>query len=218
MKRGRNEIHMKPIIAGIYLTAGAGRRMGGSKLSVELTPGERLGGFALEEALRSSLDRIYVVTRGGSTDWLPTSFYEAEATGRAHQVTCMEAEFGMSHSLQRGLMAASESSQPEAVVVMLADQPFIKAEMIDRLIRSFRGNLTLDYCAAGHHGLPKPPVLLSRTMFPSIGKLAGDEGARSLFMEPHYCGMIQEELEAHRFMDADTPEDIERIRFFVNSM
>lgn len=206
---------MKPNIAGIYLAAGAGERMGGSKLSVELTPGERLGAFALEEALRSTLERIYVVTRKGqSSDWLPLSFYEAEAAGRARQVVCPEAESGMSHSLQSGLMAACETSLPEAVVVMLADQPLIKAEMIERLIRSFQGNRTLDYCAAGHLGLPKPPVLLSRTMFSSIGKLTGDVGARSLFMEPHYCGMIQEEPDIHRFMDADTPEDIEQIRLF----
>ncbi|MBP1155663.1 MULTISPECIES: nucleotidyltransferase family protein [unclassified Paenibacillus] len=206
---------MKPIIVGIYLAAGAGKRMGGAKLSIELTPGERLGGFALEEALRSSLDRTYVVTRGGwSTDWLPSTFYEAEASGRAQQVVCWEAEYGMSHSLRSGLMAACAESEPEAVVVMLADQPLIKAEMIDRMIRSFQRNRALDYCAAGHLGLPKPPVLLSRTLFPVIGKLAGDEGARSLFMEPHYFGMIQEELESHRFIDADTAEDLERIRLF----
>ncbi|MCG7214462.1 nucleotidyltransferase family protein [Paenibacillus mucilaginosus] len=191
--------------------------MGGSKLSIPLGGTGKLGGCALEEALRSRLDRICVVTRTGSgADWLPADYYAAERQGRAVRVPCADAGMGMSHSLRAGLMAACADSVPDAVVVLLADQPLVTAAMIDRLLASFREQPKLDYCAAGHEGMPKPPVLLSRTMFASVEKLAGDQGARVLLSEPHVFGMIQDEPEEHRFYDADTPEDLERIRFFYS--
>ncbi|MCZ8522675.1 nucleotidyltransferase family protein [Paenibacillus caseinilyticus] len=193
--------------------------MGGSKLSILLGGSGRLGGSALEAALRSSLERICVVTRPGPpVDWLPASYYKAEREGRAVQVTSREAHLGMSHSLRAGLAAACTGTLPDAVVVLLADQPLVTAAMIDRLLASFREQPKLDYCAAGHEGVPKPPVLLSRSMFGSVEKLAGDQGARALLSEPHVFGMILEEPESRRFFDADTPEDVERIRFFIGNV
>lgn len=129
---------------------------------------------------------------------------------------CRDAGMGMSHSLRAGLRAACAGTLPDAVVVLLADQPLVTAAMIDRLLDAFREQPKLDYCAAGHEGMPKPPVLLSRTMFSSIEKLTGDQGARALLSEPHVFGRIEEEPEECRFYDADTPEDLERIRFFYS--
>ncbi|ULL19689.1 xanthine dehydrogenase [Paenibacillus sp. H1-7] len=201
-------------IAGIYLGAGASRRMGRSKLSIELAAGRRLGGYALDQALQSALNRVVVVTRGGEVDWLSPSFGAACTEGRLQRAVCFDSDKGMAHSLRCGLQAACEVSEPDAVVVLLADQPLVSAEMINRLIGSYKECPGLDYVAAGCLGAPRPPVLFAKSMFDVLRKLEGDEGARSLFGLPHYSGMIREEAETYRFLDADTPEDLERIRFF----
>ncbi len=196
------------------MAAGQSKRMGCSKLSIELEPNRRLGGIALERALQSSLDHIVIVTRREEgVEWLPTTLKKVEGR-RLRSIHCLDADKGMAHSLRSGLQKACEQEVPEAVVVMLADQPFITASMIDGLIQSFMKRPQLDYCAVGCMGAPRPPVLIARSMFEAVGQLEGDEGARALFFLPHYSGMVIEEDEHYRFLDADTPEELERVRFY----
>ncbi|MDF2960826.1 MAG: xanthine dehydrogenase [Paenibacillus sp.] len=122
------------------------------------------------------------------------------------------AGLGMAHSLHAGLDAAVEREAPDAIIVLLADQPFIHERMINRLIETFEADLTLDYVASGDQGIPKPPVLLASSMFGALRKLQGDEGARKLLMKPGFRGLVLEEQDPWCFADLDTPEDIERYK------
>jgi molybdenum cofactor cytidylyltransferase len=99
---------------------------------------------------------------------------------------------------------AAQSEGADAVVVMLADRPFISAMMIDRMIDAYeRQNLSCNTLPA-----EKPPILWARSMFPVLFQLQGDEGARSILSSPDYRGIKVEEPLAYRFQDADTLEDI----------
>jgi molybdenum cofactor cytidylyltransferase len=185
--------------------------MGQPKLSIKLPNEERLGSKALKMAFLSALNHIIIVTRASDNlEWLPLECSEDISLKRSQVIVCEEADQGMSYSLRFGLEAA-RLLRPDAVVVILADQPFITAEMINRLIGEYKKNLDLDYIASGNAGHKKPPILWSRSMFSRLALLDGDEGARSILASPEYRGLVIDEPLTFRFFDADTLEDIEKI-------
>jgi molybdenum cofactor cytidylyltransferase len=184
--------------------------MGQPKLSITLLKNEKLGSLALREAYHSKLNRILLITRcEDSLAWLPEEY--DERTNRCERVVCDAADQGISYSLRSGIEAA-QTKGADAVVVMLADQPFISAMMIDRMIAAYEQQPELQYVASGDRGIKKPPILWARSMFPVLFQLQGDEGARSILSSPDYRGIKVDEPLAYRFQDADTLEDIISIK------
>ncbi|MEW9701894.1 NTP transferase domain-containing protein [Paenibacillus sp. SI8] len=193
-------------IVGVYLAAGSSKRMGTSKLSLELAAGMRLGGIALLQALRSDLDAIVIVTNeANSLDWLPEEAHLHLQKGRCRIEVCEDAALGMALSLRKGIHAA-KALGAEAVLVMLADQPFVTTEMLAGLVDRYRREAGCDYMAYGDEGVPKPPVVLGSGMWAHAASLEGDAGARSLFRLPEFRGRVIKESNKVRFMDVDTPE------------
>jgi molybdenum cofactor cytidylyltransferase len=203
--------------AGIYLAAGSSSRMGEPKQALEPEPGRPLGGYALRAALASRLDAVFVVVREKKMYELLTCGLEGgnaeeghRPDQRLHQVLCPEAAEGMSRSLRCGA-AAAEAYGSEAAVVLLADQPFVRPADIDALLGSFENDPSLDYAALTDDGQPKPPLLLARSMFAAIAGLRGDTGARALLRDDRYRGVQLQAIDTSCFLDADTPDDLERI-------
>ncbi|GGA15698.1 xanthine dehydrogenase accessory protein PucB [Paenibacillus marchantiophytorum] len=193
-------------IIGIYLAAGSSKRMGTSKQSLELAAGTRLGSIALLHALQSEVHSVVVVVREDDPlDWLSAEVLAYAETGRCLVEVCAEAGRGMAHSLRVGIVAA-ERQNADGILVVLADQPFIDAQMLNRLMAAFSGEAGRDFVASGDQGMPKPPVILGREMWPSALALEGDAGARSLFHLPQYRGQVLDEDEALKFLDIDTEE------------
>ncbi|WP_167356973.1 NTP transferase domain-containing protein [Paenibacillus pectinilyticus] len=201
--------HGKKLV-GIYLAAGSSRRMGTAKQCLELAEGISLGGIALTEALHSELEQVIVVVRKGDTlGWLPEEAHGHISSGRCRIAECQDADLGMAYSLRTGIQEA-EALGAEGALVMLADQPFIDGAMLGRLRDGFSEGEGYDFIASGDKGVPKPPVILARGMWPAVAVLEGDAGARSLFQLPAYRGQIIEEAEQLKFMDIDTVERYEK--------
>ncbi|WP_246313399.1 nucleotidyltransferase family protein [Paenibacillus foliorum] len=188
--------------------------MGVPKLSIQLDNERKIGGYAFSRVMESRLDRIVVVlNEEGLPDWLPHREDDSHLQQRCRFVVAEEAERGMAYSLRAGLQAAVEEwDAPDAVIVVLADQPFITTEMIDRLIGVFESDSSLDYVASGDAGVAKPPVLLAASMFGALRGLQGDEGARKLLLKPEFHGRVLAELDQRLFVDVDTPQDLERFK------
>lgn len=202
----------KKKIVGVYLAAGSSRRMGTAKQSLELTEGVRLGGVALLQALHSELHSVVVVVRvGDSLDWLPEEAHMHMLLGRCCIEICADAESGMAYSLRTGIQAAKEMGA-DGILVLLADQPFVDGQMLFRLMNAFNKEAGYDYIASGDKGMPKPPVILGRGMWPAAAALEGDAGARSLFHLPAYRGQIVEEENPLKFMDVDTLDGYEQAK------
>lgn len=199
-------------VVGVYLAAGSSKRMGTAKQSLELAQGWRLGGIALMKALQSELDSVIVVVREGDPlEWLPEAAQVHMKSGRCRIEVCRDAEFGMAHSLRTGVSVAEEMLA-DGILVMLADQPFIDDRMVLRLMDAFNEEAGYDYIASGDKGMPKPPVILGRRIWPAVAALEGEAGARSLFQLPVYRGHVIEEENELKFMDIDTVDRYEEAK------
>ncbi|MGZ4134777.1 MAG: NTP transferase domain-containing protein, partial [Tumebacillaceae bacterium] len=106
--------------------------------------------------------------------------------------------------------------------IMLADQPFISAEMINQLIHTYRRReeegQKLDYVTASYQAMSLPPVLFSSRLTPLLLTLQGDEGARRLVRKNG--SLIGEAIEfenANLFLDVDTPADYQSLRSQVKT-
>ncbi|BCG57982.1 xanthine dehydrogenase accessory protein PucB [Paenibacillus sp. URB8-2] len=196
-------------VAGIYLAAGKSSRMGTPKVSLRLTQGVALGSVALSELERCGLEPLAVVVRADDKlEWLPP---ESGVRGSRRTETCLTAHLGLSFSLRCGLNAVLPT-EPDAVVVALADQPFITAGLVGRLIDTFRRSPDLDYVASRGDGTIMPPALFSKSLFPALQQLDGDRGAASILHSPAYKGAVIEGDSPLFSMDADTEGDFMKVR------
>ncbi|AOZ94717.1 hypothetical protein LPB68_13705 [Paenibacillus crassostreae] len=167
-----------------------------------------LGSVALRKFESCRLVSLVVVVRvGDQLDWLPPS---SQRPCVRWIETCVNAHLGMSYSLRCGLNSV-RSTQPDAVIIVLADQPFITAKLVNHLIDTFENSPELDYVANAYGGVIMPPVLISRRLFNAIQSLEGDQGASVLLRSPECRGVVIEADSSLYFMDADTRKDFETI-------
>ena len=85
---------------------------------------------------------------------------------------------GMSTSIRAGLGAVSSDSS--AAMIVLADQPFLKASIINSLIAAYRDS-GAKILVPVYKGFRGNPVLIDRSLFPEMMEITGDIGCRSLF-------------------------------------
>lgn len=179
---------------------------------MELTYGKKIGEYALDAACQSDLAQVIIVSRPQDGQvWLPLSFSEMVSKGRCTLTVCKEADKGMSYSIRHGL-AEAEKSDPDGVMILLADQPFVSKEMINRLLESFCQNPRLDFIASSLSGIARPPIVFSRNLFATLKKLEGDQGARNILRNSELKGKLLEEKDETLFWDADTQEDVLRLK------
>ncbi|WP_409272105.1 nucleotidyltransferase family protein [Neobacillus sp. SCS-31] len=194
-------------IAGIYLAAGSSRRMGTDKRMLPFG-GKPLGSIALKQALLSRLDHMFVVTRQGDRlDWLPDPFFKTWGPQMWTHLECPDADKGQGFSLSSGVKKAAEYGA-DAVLVLLADQPFVTFKIIDTLINSFIKIPTRFIGALGPRGNPMPPILFSSECFSLFEKLEGDRGLRELLRgELKAFGRAIDFRNPQLFCDIDTMDD-----------
>lgn len=196
---------MKKIV-GIYLAAGQSTRMQESKL--HLPAGNfTLGSIALKQALISRLDAAFIITRpGADIRWIDPAFYQSSWKNKWKTVEAERALEGQAYSLRRGIEEA-EAAGAEAVIVMLADQPLITADIINQLISTCE-EASKDYAAVKGGGNLQPPLLLRKQLFPRLKQLKGDKGARSLLRgDDSLQGSFISQRNDEFFYDIDTKED-----------
>lgn len=193
-------------IIGIYLAAGESKRFGGNKL-ISQVGNHQLGSLALMTALDSQLDKIVVVTTElDELNWVSPTLFQSYRK-KWFQAACIKSRHGQSYSLKCGLQFA-EKLRAGAVMIMLADQPFVSIDMIDKIIREYKATQNpISFIAASCSGLFCPPVLFSHNMFKDLYHLQGDMGARYLIRGRMEEGSFIEFADRMRFFDVDTVED-----------
>lgn len=170
----KGEIEMK--IAGIYLAAGNSSRMGTNKLALPVGT-KTLGSLAVETVLQSSLHRMYIITKDNDDrSWLSP---EVQSHVKCTIIPCVDAHEGQANSLRCGIRQA-QIDQMEAVLIMLADQPFVTVQMIEEMITCAKENPACRFVATTLEGTIVPPVLFPSAMYSDLLQLRGDMGAKTI--------------------------------------
>src|SRR5262249_4044215 len=146
-------------------------RMGSNKMLFELS-----GESVLRGAARRAL-------AGGISPLLVVLGHQAEAARReldglpCQTVVNPDYEQGINTSLKAGVAALP----PEvwAAMVMLADMPFVTAQMIAAMVERYRhGRAPL--VISDYEGVNAPPMLYDRALFAELGAMTGEGCGRQV--------------------------------------
>ena len=194
------------MVSAVLLAAGAGIRLGRGPKALLPYQGRPLVEHLSAELRRGGCARVIVVLGAGSARVRA----EADLAG-SYVVVNPDWETGMGSSFRAGIAEATALAPGEPVLVALADQPGLNAEIVARLIaRSAPARVS---CAAyrlpGGNLMRGHPVLFA----PQLARAAaagalGDSGARSfLAAHPGLVDLVECGPETDG-RDIDTPEDL----------
>lgn len=188
-------------IAGVVLAAGGSRRLGESKQLV-LFRGKPLVWHAVRAAVEGGLSPVVVVV--GSNGPAVRAALEGEPVRFVENPSW---QVGQSTSLRAGLNLAQRGS--EAAIFLLADMPFVSAEVVRALVTEHRGTLT-PIVAPRLDDRWCNPVLFDRSTYRALQSLEGDTGGRALFDRFRMAGIPWADRSLS--VDVDTPMDLEDLR------
>ncbi len=189
-------------VAAVVLAAGMSRRMGTPKQLLRIG-GETILERTLKNVRASNVGEIILVLGHAVEDVQRTITTEGLKV-----VVNLEYQQGLGTSLSSGLAAVEPGAA--AALIILADQPWVSSETLNRLIechqqrkpqiivptyRKFRGN----------------PVLLDRSVFQEMRALKGDVGCRAIFGN-HTEGICKMPVDDPGILlDIDSRDDLEKL-------
>jgi molybdenum cofactor cytidylyltransferase len=193
-------------IGAIILAGGSSARMGKAK---QLLP---LGdSTVLEQTIanvRGAEVQEIVMVLGASAEAIRQELHPALLKG-LKLVVNEDYLHGMSTSLRAGISALDPRSV--AALIILGDQPFIRAQTMDQVVRAYRRSFAPIFIPE-YLGRRGNPVLLDRSVFSEVMALEGDTGCRAIFSN-HQDGIAKVEVEDEGILiDIDDPDDYDRLR------
>ena len=116
---------------------------------------------------------------------------------------------GMASSLRAGVAALPP--QARGAVILLADMPRVRADIIDQLIEALAANADAVAAVPVFNGRRGNPVALSSALFPAVMRLTGDQGARRLLEGG--VGVVEVAVtDKSVTLDIDTPDALAAAR------
>ncbi len=183
----------------ILLAAGASKRLGKPKQSLHFK-GETLLRRAVKTALASDCNPVIIILGANAEKFMrEIEKFDVEI------VENLNWEKGMGTSIQIGLEELLKI-QPEisGVILAVCDQPFVSAQLLNRLIENFR--LTNAPIVASSYGdTIGVPALFSRNLFSELISLEADNGAKKIIYK-HRDSVVKILFEAGA-LDIDTEQD-----------
>ncbi|MDV3244717.1 MAG: nucleotidyltransferase family protein [Nitrososphaerales archaeon] len=185
------------MISGLILAAGASRRMGAPKQSMNIA-GKPMLQYAVDAFKDSRLGEVVLVVRAGLL-WKPA------AVGRLRVVFNPHPEEGISSSLRLGL--TSINSRSEAVVIGLGDKPLLLPSTIRGLVSAYRESGSRIIIPT-YEGMRGNPILLRKTLYGEMLRLRGDTGAKSVIKRHAESVLEVPVTDEGVLVDVNTPADI----------
>jgi molybdenum cofactor cytidylyltransferase len=183
----------------ILLAAGSSSRLGRAKQLIEFQ-GKTLIQKAIDEAKKSQANCLVLVL-GANAELIQTGF---DITSTPFIVNS-DWQHGMSSSMQAGLRFLMEKEEINQVLLMLCDQPFVDASLLDQLITA-KETSGKGIVAAAYSNTLGVPALFEERYFEELLQLTGSEGAKKVIFNH------QAEVYALDFplgaVDLDTEEDV----------
>ncbi|MFQ6012054.1 MAG: NTP transferase domain-containing protein [Thermoplasmata archaeon] len=191
------------MISAVVLAAGTSSRMGRPKPLLEVG-GERLLARVVEAVYQSAAEEIVVVL-GDDADRIRR---EVPLDGARVVLNERYAE-GMSTSIRAGLRSLPEDA--ESSFVVLGDQPFLQTTTLDALAEGWKATHA-PVLIPTFRGVRGNPVLLDRSVFEDVQRIAGDRGCRSIFGDYEDAIVEVPVADPGVLLDIDTEEQLERVK------
>lgn len=214
------------MIAAVVLASGFSRRMGRSKLELELG-GRTFLQRAIDAATHArGIERCLVVVRpedepkvsspkskgddgsrhSGSSD---VGLGTLDLRPRIEVILNPGAAEGQSASIRLAAKRLAGDESVEAAIFAVVDQPFLTGAVFERLVSAWQANDS-EILVSSYDGQRGNPVLFARRFFPELGKLTGDVGGRDI-MRRHPEAVREIAMpDAAAGQDVDTWEDYQR--------
>jgi molybdenum cofactor cytidylyltransferase len=184
--------------SAVLLAAGTSSRFGGTKQIQEIG-GVPLVAIALRAIPRAKV-RETIVVLGHRAAAVKKA---AHAPKGVKFVANPDFRSGMASSIRAGVRAVS--SESPGIVLLLADQPFVKPSLILRMLEAFAN--TSSIVAASNGGVITPPVIFPRRYFEELEGLQGDQGAKRV-IERYSDSLVLTRASKAQLADIDTPADL----------
>jgi len=178
-------------VAIVVLAAGHGRRFGADKLMADLD-GAPLGIRAARNLAGIDAAAHFAVCQPGAA----IASHYADLGYKI--VENPNANLGLSSSLHLAVGAVAKT-KAQALLIVLADMPFIMPAHIDALITA----CDHDIIASTDGGQAMPPAIFPRSTWPLLLDTKGDAGARQLLSKARNLAAPLGSLR-----DIDTPDDL----------
>lgn len=189
-----------PVVA-VVLAAGSSTRMGRNKMLLDLG-GQTVVRRAVQAALDAGL--AVVVVLGHEAERI-----EAELSGLpCTLVLNPDHAHGVGTSLHRGIAHAGQGAG--AIVVVLADMPFVSAEMIATQVARYRES-GAPLVISRYGDVQAPPTLYDRSLFAELLEVP-DERCGKQVVKRHLDEAVAMAWPEEALRDIDVAEDYERIR------
>ncbi len=191
-------------VAALILAAGSSSRLGSPKQLLQWG-GDTLLGHVIKRTRSFGVDEVWVVIG-----------YEAETIldevefGDAAVVVNDDYEEGMASSLRVGLDALLRESRADTVLILMGDQPEVRADVVAELLAVSRGEKRPAVVPKYRYSWSNPAVV-DRSLWERMMSLEGDAGAQRLLKaHPEWVREVWFEHLPPR--DVDTPQDLEELQ------
>ena len=178
-------------VAIVLLAAGNARRFGADKLMVDFE-GAPLGARVAPELVSVAAAAHFAVCQ---PDAIIAAHYQRLGFDI---VDNPNPGIGLSGSLHLAVEAALRTDA-QALLIALADMPFVQAAHVEMLIAACTDNVVASF--DGHQ--PMPPAIFPRAHWPDLLATVGDAGARHILAHAEKIA-----APAGTLCDIDTPDDL----------
>jgi molybdenum cofactor cytidylyltransferase len=193
-------IERPPIRAvGLILAAGRATRFGSPKVAASLDD-RPLVRHVIDAAVLASLERVVIVVG-------PDDALDGLDLGPARLVRNPRPDDGLASSLRIGMDAVDGEPDAEVVVVLLADQPRVRPDVVARLVGAALADPARPIAVPRYDDSSNPnPVALARPAWRLAAEVSGDRGLGPLIAA--HPELVVEIEAAGINPDVDRPEDL----------
>jgi len=183
----------------IILAAGESGRLGQPKQNL-LFQGQTLLQRAVETALASACMPVMVVLGANANRIMPIA--------NANIIYNDYWKEGMASSIRVALNAITKDALVSTVIIMLCDQPFVSAELLNSMITT-QHQTGKSIVACTYNGITGAPVLFTKAWFVELLLLKGQEGAKKIIKA--HPGHVATVAFKEGGIDIDTQSDYDNL-------
>ncbi|SHO60065.1 nucleotidyltransferase family protein [Algoriphagus zhangzhouensis] len=188
----------------LILAAGSSSRLGKPKQLLKFGE-ETLLSKTIKSAQEAILGPVLVVL-GSQSDLIKSTL----KIDGVKWIVNQNWESGMASSLQVGLKFLEENYDPDQVLVLLSDQPFVSTELIHQLMTK-KENSANGIAACSYSDTIGVPAIIEKKYFSELLNLKGDQGAKKV-IKHHLDDLVQIPFENGK-IDIDTQADWENLQY-----